>query len=336
MAETRNIVLFQHNCKECSKIGQMVAQLAIEGLEARPLSDPQVVSLLTSAGLSVPTRPALLVIDGSAVQLLTGLAMRRRLAAVVGFRRARTIVGLLAAEWRAKLANAASSYQPSRRGVVGGAIAGLAGLLMTSGVAEASPRRAESEPSIKRAAPHDVGAVLATLAVRRAIQTWGQVDPDVYEAVRNGQRTLMLLHPAHDIFTLVDGSTTALRSGNPVAVSLGSVPAAEKVFRYYTVGGTPLADMAVTNGKVDVTAAPRDAYVPGSNHEAEPAVPAHYYCFVGCINGRVTMGCFDTCSSCSDQMVINRNWQTAFTCLNCAFCAGPHAFSCIRECWFGT
>lgn len=335
MTQARHIVLFQHDCKQCSKVGQMVSQLAIEGLDARALYDPEVVSLLFAAGLSVPAKPALLAVNGDAVELLTGLAMRRRLASVVGIRRARAIAGLLGAEWRARLANAAS-HQPSRRGVVAGALVGIAGWLTMSGVAAAAPKRSDDRPSIRRADPSDVAAALATVAVRRAIQTWGEADAEAYEATGDGQRVLMLLHPTHNIVTVVDGSASALRARNAVALSIGAMPGSGTRFRYYTVGGYPFADIAVTSHNLAVSEAPRDAFVEGSHPAVEPDYPAHFLCLQACIHKHLTIPCYDTCASCAFQVIINPNWMTAFVCLNCLACGGVNAIKCMLECWFGT
>jgi hypothetical protein len=317
----------------------MVAQLAIEGLEARALSDPAVAAALTAAGLKTPARPALLIIsEDGAVELLTGLAMRRRLAAVMGLRRARAMIGLLAAEWHARRSNAATSHQPARRTVLGGALAALAGLAgwsLMPGTAAASSLPSGKKPTLRLADREDVAAALTTTAVQQAIRTWGPVEPDAYHVLRDGQPSLMLLHSRHNVLTVLDGSPAALRSGNPAAVSLLPLPGTGKVFRFYTVSGTPLGDMSLSRGKI-VVSAPGGTPGPGGTREVEPDAPAHYYCFIGCLNSKISMGCFDTCTSCATDIPINPGWKTWFGCLNCAACAGPHAYACIKECWFGT
>src|ERR1035438_9189812 len=130
------------------------------GPEARGFEDPEVAESLRNAGLRTPDRPALMVMSDDGIQVLSGWAMRRRLAAVVGWRRTRTIARLLAAEWRARLAKPAVSYAPSRRGVIGGVLAGLAGWVMTSGVAEASATPAKGMPAMK---PADAAAAARAL-----------------------------------------------------------------------------------------------------------------------------------------------------------------------------
>ena len=150
----RYIVLYADRCSACSKAARVVRSAAVAGLEARAFEDPQVSELLGQAGLQIPDRPSLLIIDTEDIQIISGWAMRRRLASVVGWRRSGTIVRLLAAEWRARLATSDKWRAPSRRGVIGGAIAGIAGWALTSGPARASPmprRRRRARAAARRA-----------------------------------------------------------------------------------------------------------------------------------------------------------------------------------------
>src|ERR1039457_535975 len=96
----RNIVLYAGSCPACSRVARLVTDASIAGLEARPFDDPQVSASLADAGLETPDRPALVVIGDTEALLLTGWAMRRRLAALVGWRRSGTIVRLRGAGWR--------------------------------------------------------------------------------------------------------------------------------------------------------------------------------------------------------------------------------------------
>jgi len=314
----------------------MVGGLAIEGLEARALHDPEVTAILYAAGLSVPTKPSLLVISGDDVALLSGLQMRRRLVAVVGLRRAGTILDLLAAEWRARLANAAALRQPSRRGVVAGALASVAGWLAMSGVANAAPRPSKGNPGIRRADHSEMAAALATPAVRRAIQTWGDVDREAFVEDGDGLPVLMLLHPRHQIVTVVDASPGRLRGEGTLAVSVGALAGSERAFRYYTVGGHPFADVHITGKDVAVSAAPSGGFVAGSHPEAEPDLPQAFYCLQACLHIHLTIYCYDTCSSCAEQVIFNRNWALALVCLQCLGCGGKNAFKCMLQCFYGT
>src|SRR5450759_3479924 len=104
----RYIVLYANNCDACSKVSRMVREISIAGMEARAFEDPHVLKLLSDAGLQAPSRPSLLIIGSADLQMVSGLAMRRRLAGVIGWRRSGTIARLLATEWRARLARSAS------------------------------------------------------------------------------------------------------------------------------------------------------------------------------------------------------------------------------------
>jgi hypothetical protein len=333
------IVLFQHSCGACSKVGKLVTGLSIAGLEARPLTDPKVAELLSSAGLQTPDRPSLLVAGDEQVQVLSGWAMRKCLAGVVGWRRSGRIVQLLAAEWQARLARAAESGGPSRRKLLGGSLAGLAGIagwIMMPGAASASSSPSDGEPSLRPVNRADADKALATPAVRRAVRTWGPVDADVYELSRNGESTLALLHPRHQIITLVDNSPAAVRSGRPAGLSIGKVEGADHELRYYTVGGTPLADLNVKDGRGTVRAAPRDATVPGSNVEVEPDFSkAQIACWIECVNRRIkgnVTTCVNNCAMCLTQVAINPNWGAVPTCIYCIYCAGAAGLRCLPEC----
>jgi hypothetical protein len=330
------IVLFQHSCDACSKVGKMVTGLSIEGLEARPLADPQIVALLSNAGLQHPQRPSLLVVGDDKVQVLSGWAMRKCLARVVGWRRSGTIVQLLAAEWQARLTRSAGSGGPARRRVLGGALAGIAGWIMMPGAANASSSPRDGEPTLRRVSRADAENALATTALQRAVRTWGPVDADVYELSRNGDITLVLLHPRHEIITLLDNSPAAVRSGQRAAVSIGMVAAAERVLRYYTVGGTPLADLAVKDGHQKVTAVPRSATVRGSNAEVEPDISkGQIACWIECVNRRIkgnVTTCVNNCAMCYTQVLFNPNWGAVPVCIYCIYCAGSAGLRCLPEC----
>jgi hypothetical protein len=326
----RYIVLFQHSCHACSHVARLVRGLSVTGLEARSLEDPEVTGLLSHAGLQTPDRPSLLVADGNGLEVLSGWAMRRRLAGVIGWRRSAAIAGLLAAEWRARLARSAESYGPSRRGVIGGALAGAAGwaLMSMSGTAFASALPGESKPEMTAADPAEVKAALATVPGQRAVRTWGPVELEAYKVRSGGQVTLMLTHPRDRILTFIDISSGALRGSNPAAVSLGS---ADHAIRYYSVGGTPLADLTVSGGQVQASAVPRDAVVPSSTVEAEPDItPKQLACFIACIGRKVDAGCAQDCITCVAGIVFKH--PPPIPCAECATCAGRYGTACVGEC----
>jgi len=328
----RYIVLFQHSCHACSQVARMVRDLSVTGLEARPLEDPEVTGLLSHAGLQAPDRPSLLVADGNGVEVLSGWAMRRRLAGVIGWRRSAAIAGLLAAEWRARLARSADSHGPSRRGIIGGALAGAAGWALMSGSAFASARPGESKPAMTAADPAEVKAALATVPGQRAMRTWGAVEPKVYKVRSGGQVTLMLTHPRDRILTFIDVSPGAARGGNPAAVSLGEAIATFGAVRYYTVGGTPLADLMVSSsGGVQARPVPSDAVVPSMTAEVEPPItPKQLACFVACIGRRAGAACLQNCINCVAGIIYKN--PPPLPCAECTACAGQYGTACVGEC----
>jgi hypothetical protein len=327
----RYIVLFQHSCNACSQVGRMVRDLSVTGLEARPLEDPEVAGLLSHAGLQTPDRPSLLVADGNGVEVLNGWAMRRRLAGVIGWRRSAAIAALLGAEWRARLARSADSHGPSRRGVIGGALAGAAGWALMSGTAFASARPGESKPELTAADPAEVKAALATVPGQRAMRAWGAVEQQAYKVRSGGRVTLMLTHPRDRILTFINISPGALRGGHPAAVSLGEALAMGGAIRYYSVGGTPLADLMVSAGRVQASPVPGDAVVPGRTAEAEPPItPKQLACFVACIGRRAGAGCVQNCINCVAGIVYKN--PNPVPCAECTACAGQYGTACVGEC----
>jgi hypothetical protein len=299
----------------------MVREISIAGMEARAFEDPHVLKLLSDAGLQAPSRPSLLIIGSADLQMVSGLAMRRRLAGVIGWRRSGTIARLLATEWRARLARSAGSHAPSRRGVIGGAIAGMTGWALTSGAAAASPRPGAGEPAIKVADPDDVTRLLATASAQQAIRNWGPVEREALEVTHNSQPVLVLTHPANGMFTFVDHSPRALRGGNPMALSIGPSPSDAPAMRYYSADGVPLADMAVSNGHVTVTA------VRDGTSEIEPDVKiptGQIACFIACLQGPENASCVMNCYNCAHHPL---------NCVQCVLCAGPPGVRCAKQCF---
>jgi hypothetical protein len=328
----RYIILFQHSCDACSKVARMVRDISIDGLEARALSDPQVSELLSNARLEIPSRPALLVVDNDNVQMLSGWAMRRRLARVVGWRRSGTIARLLAAEWRARLARSAGSHGLSRRGVIGGALAGVAGWALIPGsTAGAAHEPSGSKTDLTLADPADVEKASAAASVQQAIRTWGPVEGDVYTVTRGGQPTLVLTHPRDGIFTFVDNSPGALRSGTPAALSMGRASTAAPAARYYSTGGIPLADLAVSGDHV--TASPVSGIVLDSfNAEAEPDVSkAEIAIFIACIGENANATCWMNCITCVETIATIAG---IVPCAYCLACAGPYGITCAIRAFF--
>jgi len=308
----------------------MVRDLSVTELEARPLEDPEVAALLANAGLPVPARPALLIADGDSLEMLSGWAMRRRLAGVIGWRRAGAIASLLAAEGRARLARSAQEHGLSRRGIIGGALAAAAGWILMPGAASASTRPGTSRP--ESAAPDEVRAALATASGQRAVRTWGEVDAKAYKLTRNGRVTVMLSHPRDGILTSIIMSPAASGGRHP-AVSLGATPGAEHALRYYTTGGTPLADVRSVGGRVEARPVPKDAVTPGRTARVEEpdATAKQIACFVACTGRRYGANCLGDCINCAAYIYIHKHPE-GLSCTECFACATSHGAECVDEC----
>lgn len=334
----RYIVLYAADCPACSRVAAMVSDAAVAGLEARGFEDSEIAESLRNAALPIPDRPALVIMSDTDVQLVTGWAMRRRLAGVVGWRRSRTIVRLLAAEWRARLTKSAASRvprrvpggrppgpAPTRRGVIGGILAGITGWAVTSGVANASPASAGSSPAMKPADPADAARVLRTATAQRAIRAWGPADAQVHEISGGASHPVfVLMHPDRDIYTFIDNSSGALQDNKPVAISLGIAPTTEHALRYYTVDGAALADLQVADGKTTVRAVE-------TAPEVIPDVSKwQFACWLGCIGRKSTVACLAVCENCFYYSV--GSIARLIACSNCLVCAGPNGVACAKEC----
>jgi hypothetical protein len=326
----RYIVLYAGNCPACSKVARLVTNASVAGLEARSFEDPQVTGPLANEGLAVPDRPSLMVIGDTGVQVLSGWAMRRRLASVVGWRRSRTIVRLLAGEWRARLTKPAAAHAPSRRGVIAGILAGAAGWAMASGTANASPAAAGA-PAMTPADAADAARVLKTASAQQAIRTWGPAEQHVLQS-GGSDPVLVLVHPDRDIYTFIDNSPGALSGNQPAAISVGMAPSAEHTLRYYILDGTPLADLNLSNGQATATPVPIGTGG-GASAEAVPqGVKAAAACFSVCVTGHTDPSeiCFFHCAECTTY-IVGTPAQIA-QCTLCIICAGKKGVMCYKAC----
>lgn len=320
----RNIVLYAGGCAACSRVARLVTDASIADLEARPFDDPWVSESLAGAGLQTPDRPALVVIGATEVLLLTGWAMRRRLAALVGWRRSGTIARLLAAEWRARLTRSAETYMPSRRGIIGGTVAGVLGWAMTSGVAHASTTSAASTPALKAVSPAGAAKVLQTATAQRAVSTWGAAE--ILELSGGSNPVFMLVHSERDIYTFIDNSPRARQASGPAAVSLGVAPGAGGTIRYYTVSGIALADLSVADGQATATPGQPTAAV-------QPDITINKVtlaCFAACVGRPPNVSCVDNCARCSEAS--GTLAQKLLACLPCVTCAGVNGVNCLYVC----
>jgi hypothetical protein len=326
----RYIVLYAASCPACSKVARLVTSASVPGLEARSFEDPQVTGPLANAGLAVPDRPSLMVIGDTGVQVLSGWAMRRRLASVVGWRRSGTIVRLLAGEWRARLTKPAPAYAPSRRGVIGGILAGIAGWALASGTANASPAAAVPPPSTP-ADPADAARVLKTATAQQAIRAWGPAEQQVLQS-GGSDPVLVLVHPGRGIYTFIDNSPGALSGSQPAAISVGMAPSAEHALRYYTVDGAPLADLKVSNGHATATPVQVGTGGGASSTVVPEGVKAAAACFTVCVTGHTDPSevCYFHCAECVTYTV--GSLAQIAQCTLCIYCAGKKGVPCYKAC----
>lgn len=117
---TKHVLLYQGGCGACSKVAELVTGLGREDLDARAIESDTVQRHLEASGIASPRRPTLLVIGESGTQVLVGLAMRRRLAGLLGWRQAHVIMRLSAAELGARrskklTADTKTRLSPQRR-----------------------------------------------------------------------------------------------------------------------------------------------------------------------------------------------------------------------------
>jgi hypothetical protein len=311
----RYIVLYAESCRACSDVAQMVRDASVPELEARGFADAEVAALVPE----VPERPTLLVVsETGAVRSYHGWAMRRRLAAVVGWRRSGTIVRLLAAEWRARLFKA--SEAPTRRRMLGGALAGAAALVISIGagkVASADSGKQTPVAQPEPAEPHIAAQVLAGTTAARAVRAFGPADPQVHVLDSDVRAAYVLYHPSTGVQTYID--RTPSDAAEPVGVSI-SRPSAD-VMRFHTVDGQALADMNLATGMVTPALAEPDKVF----------TPAQIKCFAGCVGRNVTANCLQNCYTCGSGG--GSAPVVAAACAICAVCAGPYAITCYYECF---
>lgn len=322
----RYVLLFDGGCAACSDVARQVQDLAVTDLEVLALGDPQVTSALEQARLAAPDRPSLLVTGDDHPQILSVWPMRRRLASLVGWRRAQTIARLLFSEWQGRVARDAAAAGPSRRSVVGTGAAGVVGwVLFPRSTAER--RKGSPKVSFGPAAAADVRWARATAPMRHAVRTWGPVGEHVIEVRDGSERSLVFTHRhhRHQVATVVDVSAEA-RHGTPTALSLGELPAPEVGIRFYTVDGVPLGDIVVSSdGKQEVRSAARQA---GGD---EPVVPDfNVGCWLNCMKEfriEITLGCQQACDACFSYV------GAVITCTHCFICAGgAKAVTCAHRC----
>jgi predicted DCC family thiol-disulfide oxidoreductase YuxK len=314
----RHILLFQGSCAACSKVARMVDNLSVSGLETLSIESAEATQLLAMAGVETLERPSLLIVDDGQVEIKNGWAMRRRLARVIGARRGTALVQLSIAEWHAAASRKLMPSSAGRRGFLGGAAAAIAGLILLPGKAFASAEDVPAEGSVAVPSAESVQRALLSQPMKTAVRTWGPTDDKVHEVTRGAQRVLAFQHSRDNVVTFVDISQAASAT-KPTAVSMGR-GADGASLRFYTVQGTPLADITKSGSSIKVAAPPK---APAD----EPDDLFSYICFVGCLGSSVSVACANACFSCDPGQLASLP-----NCLYCAVCAGPSAIGCARQC----
>jgi hypothetical protein len=302
----------------------MVNGLAVEHLEARPGDAAEVIGMLSGAALPPPSGPALLIVTDADVRMVSGWEMRRTLGGLIGWRRARTIVRLATAEWRARRSRDADSLPPSRRGIVRAGLVGLIGAAIIPWTASAASARTTAKaPDLVKADEADVQWALGLGAVQRAVRTWGVISTAAYTVTSGQEKVLVLVHGRGKIVTLVDIS--AGTSSNPTVLSLGIAPTKAPSLRFYTVDGAGIADLIQVGNQVKAVAVsvqrPDVATLDISKHAIA--------CFVACLSATVTVTCLYNCFGCVTGGAIG----AIFDCPYCLLCAGPDGVKCAKHCF---
>jgi hypothetical protein len=309
-------LLFEAQCAACSRAAQAVAGLGIRDLVVRGLSDPPIVAQLAQAGLEQPTRPALLIQEGTEVRLVTGWAMRWTLVRLLGWRRAGRILGLISTEG---FAHAARMGTVSRRGFLGGGVATAAGALGSmlfpgSALAAATPPPTRS---LVPARPADLQAALSSTDVQTAISTWGSAE--AAGAVHDATNPVIVFTftGRPDVFLFVD-NTPGVAASKRVAVALAAN--ADGSMSYVGPDGTPYATLVKQAGGVVVVEAPTS--------KTPPKVVCFYHCLKRHI-GSLSQACVNACGFCAASSGPSR----IAPCLQCFLCAGHLGPTCAIECF---
>ncbi|WP_460499323.1 hypothetical protein [Glycomyces tarimensis] len=292
--------------------------LAVPGIDVKSLHDTEIQRLLADTGHTMPAKPAIVEIDGGHVTVRTGLAMRLRLARRIGWRNAGALIGLAAAEGKARTERAQEQRSVSRRWLIGGAAASAGAVLFgTATPANAGPGETGT---LRKLTPAEAGRLQASETSRQALRVWGGSPDEAAYAVTGsiGETMALLKHDDPTTFTCVDMADPS------VAVTL-RIDAEHEVLRYYTVGGTPLAEVAVQDGRSEVREL-SPSFAPASAEELTPMFSVS--CFIDCVGGGADYDCAMACGSCVLGSAIDR----AINCPICLVCAGGLGVRCVNQC----
>ncbi|GAB3993197.1 hypothetical protein GCM10029992_04250 [Glycomyces albus] len=310
------ILLFDAECSPCSRVAKRLKSLNVQGLDTKSFKDPEVAEVLSEAGHPIPDEPTLLEIDGGSATLCQGIRMRLKLARRIGFRKAGSIVGLLAAERRARTERSEpKGSNITRRRLFGGAAAASAGAVIFG---TAQPAAAEEpSPLLSSLSPEETELLRRSDTVSQALRVWGDGGNDRFRSFsgKHGESIATIVHndPA---------TTTFVSAARPeIGVTL-QVDADQRALRYYLASGTPLGELTAVGDELQINELD-DAYAPASA-EIEPLQAEIIACWLACMTGEADVDCAISCIGCATG-----SW---LDCAACGICAGGAGLSCAYDC----
>jgi hypothetical protein len=361
------MLLFDASCASCSRVAAAAKALA-DPLETRSLDDPELQDLLDELAPDRRREPMLLTSRGGRPRVLRGWRMRVELARLAGLGGSLELARALRAERHARPAG--GEHAVDRRGLLMRGATAVGALVLArrveGGPAPAFGRPAllaPDDPVVKRLrtgrsahlAERTFGAPdWSSVAVRHAIDDDGALGAHSELHVvplpsRGTQRTaLVLAHPQSRAVRAAAMSSDAALMTEDVVVQTQGRAGHERV-RWLTVDGRLILDRPLRGTGDTVVGPAAMAYRTALRGEASPAavcsgatvsasgelapasaqscidVRLFIQCFLDCIGRHVDEGCLESCVSCAQGQVLPG-------CVNCYFCAGPHARRCVRLC----
>lgn len=304
-------LLYDTNCPACTRVAKRLRELNVRDLQVKSLADPDVVAKFGNAGRLVPTRPALIRVDGESLRVWTGFGMRLKLARLLGFGRAGEILELASLEAEAR---ASRRTGMSRRKLLGRTAIGIGAVVFGSGTVPAN-----ADKPARSSAPLGDDAkqrVLSSPAIQESVRVWGELDDSSFTGTESaGVATALVRHRDTNAFTIVDA-----HGGN---LGMTFVFTEEHTIRYYLPSGHPLGEQVVDSGELRM----RELTTPAPN-AVEPTPQgkeAFIRCWLRCMGFEGIAECFEDCIGC----VESPSWPG---CTSCALCVGPRGYKCVWEC----
>jgi predicted DCC family thiol-disulfide oxidoreductase YuxK len=313
-------LLFDSSCAPCSNLARLIGNLHITDLQVAPLHDPEVRQAFERAGRPVPTEPALVDLDPARLRVWTGAALRIRLVRLIGLRRARAILGLLAAEAVARTERVAggADRQPGRfrrRGILTATAAGI-GAAVFGRAATASA--AAPKESVTHLPPEIRERVLAAQPARQAVDAWGAIDSTsaLLVVAEDGLRVAALPHAGNSAVTYVRADDLS-GPGITLVVDPG-----RNSLRYHMTTGQPLVEQSIAaDGTV------RTANIADTGGAQPDNIRTFAICIGVCLGASIAQNCVNSCASCALGGL-----GAIVNCPLCAACAGVNGVRCAYDC----